>query len=330
MRVEVKIFHDSSGGGRRLIHIRHSFTSSWHMCYYRQEASSSWRLLTPLGCEHLLPPSSTITSSPSLAETEWCYLASARSPSGQSSFQHPSTLSWKEALNISLQLLITCSNSPWKCVCFFPPPSLSLVIGSYSCRVVRRDDGNAAANAHPLPAWASLSHKAAVQPGGGIIFVCVDRYCSSKPLGGFAHREQRCVYFSAGFLRAGDNKASLEMLNCGSVWKPSEEHNSKMQDVMGVREMAGCNYFWRVKHNKRAEGWCSYSESSHELKGQFTQITKTKPLSCTSPEALSHPGFLVLQSTWIQSAEKLYMKMSARKRVFPERNPPCVWDNPLF
>lgn len=77
-------------------------------------------------------------------------------------------------------------------VCFFHH-TLSVVIGSYSCRIVQCDDGNAAVNAHPLPARAPLSHKAAVQPGGGIIFVCVDRYWSSKPLGG-SHTESRDVF----------------------------------------------------------------------------------------------------------------------------------------
>lgn len=184
--VEAKMFDDSSGGGRRLIHIQRSFISSWHMCYYRQEVSSSWRLLTPLRREH--PPSL-------LPHWHWMMLFGLGSISftGQSSFQHPSTLSWKEALNISPQLLITCNELPWKCV-FFSRHTLCVVIGSYSRRIVQCDDGNAAANAHPLPVWASLSHKAAVQPWGGIIFVCVDRYCSSKPSGLRTPRAEMCLF----------------------------------------------------------------------------------------------------------------------------------------
>lgn len=133
----------------------------------------------PLGWEHLPPPP------PPLPHPHWMVLFGFGSLSftGQSSFHHPSTLSWKEALNISLQLLITCNELPCKCVCvsfFSPTVSLSLSLHlcgnwycSYSCRIVQRDDGNAAVNAHPLPVWASSSHKAAVQPAGGGLYLFV-------------------------------------------------------------------------------------------------------------------------------------------------------------
>ena len=140
----------------------------------------------------------SVSSPPSLPRQRWMMLFGLGSNSftGQSSFQHPSTLSWKEALNISLQLLITCNELLWKCVFFFHR-TLSVVIGSYSCRVVQCDGGNAAVNAHPLPARASLSHKAAVQPGGGIIFVCVDRYLELQTPRGFTHTESRDVFIWA-------------------------------------------------------------------------------------------------------------------------------------
>lgn len=139
---------------------------------------------------------------------------------GQSSFQHPSTLSWKAALNVSLKLLTTCNELLWKCV-RNPPThthhhhhhtlSLSVVIGSYGCRVVQCDDGNAAANAHPLPVGASMSHKAAVQPGGGIKCVCVDRFCSAETLRG-SHTERGALFIWAfTFLRAGDEENALKL-----------------------------------------------------------------------------------------------------------------------
>lgn len=121
----------------------------------------------PWGWEHLRP------------HQRWMMLFGLGSISftGQSSFQHPSTLSWKEALNISLQLLITCNELPWKCVWFFYPPTHthSVVISSYSCGIVQCGDGNtAAANAHPLPVAASFSDTAAVQPGGED-YICLCR-----------------------------------------------------------------------------------------------------------------------------------------------------------
>lgn len=67
-RVELKLFCDSSGGGRRLIHIQRSFIFSWHMCYYRQEISSSWRLLTPAGMRASLPP---FSASSTLNDVIW-------------------------------------------------------------------------------------------------------------------------------------------------------------------------------------------------------------------------------------------------------------------
>lgn len=64
-------------------------------------------------------------------------------------------LSSKEALNISLQLLRTANELPWKCVCVsvFPPQSHSVLIGSYGSETVQcdGDEGNAAANALPFP-----------------------------------------------------------------------------------------------------------------------------------------------------------------------------------
>lgn len=87
----------------------------------------------PLGWEHLPPPP------PPLPHPHWMVLFGFGSLSftGQSSFHHPSTLSWKEALNILLQLLITCNELPCKCVCFFffshslsLSLSISVVIGT--------------------------------------------------------------------------------------------------------------------------------------------------------------------------------------------------------
>lgn len=63
-------------------------------------------------------------------------------------------LSSKEALNISLQLLRTANELPWKCVCVcFFPQSHSVLIGSYGSETVQcdGDEGNAAANALPFP-----------------------------------------------------------------------------------------------------------------------------------------------------------------------------------
>lgn len=62
---------------------------------------SSWRLFTPAGWSLLIVAS------------EWCDLASARRPSRGTINSEP--LKRKEALNISLQLLITCNKLPWKC-----------------------------------------------------------------------------------------------------------------------------------------------------------------------------------------------------------------------
>lgn len=152
--------------------------SCWHMCYYRQEVSSSWRLLTVLGWVPPTLPSASLI----LNDVIWPWL----------DLLHRAKLI-STPINTELKrgfkyLTAAVNNTQWITLevhVFFLllHHTLSLVIGSYSCRIVQCDDGNAAANAHPLPVWASLSHKAAVQPIGGIISVCVDRYCSSKPSG---------------------------------------------------------------------------------------------------------------------------------------------------
>lgn len=109
-------------------------------------------------------------------------------------------LSSKEALNISLQLLRTVNELPWKCVhmCVFSPSHTlwhTVIIGSYSSRIVQcdGDEGNAAANALPLPIWASLSHKAAVQPGAGGLYLFVLRNTVAEPSGVHTPGAEMCL-----------------------------------------------------------------------------------------------------------------------------------------
>ena len=106
---------------------------------WRRKASHSYSVLIHILLTHVLLQAGnlqqletlnphwdeSVSSPPSLPRRRWMMLfgLSSNSFTGQSSFQHPSTLSWKEALNISLQLLITCNELLWKCV-FFSPHSL--------------------------------------------------------------------------------------------------------------------------------------------------------------------------------------------------------------
>lgn len=142
--------------------------------------TSSWRLSTPFGMRASSPSSSSSASSP-LNGVIWLRFALLHRAKLISSpinaelkrgFKYL-TAAVNNMQRITLQV----------CVCFFffsPTVSLSLSLHlcgnwycSYSCRIVQRDDGNAAVNAHPLPVWASSSHKAAVQPPGGGLYLFV-------------------------------------------------------------------------------------------------------------------------------------------------------------
>lgn len=128
-------------------------------------------------------------------------------------------------------------------------------------------------------------------PEGGLyLFVSTDTGAPNPS--GFTRWEQRCVYLS---VRAGDNKTSLEMLQLG--FRKLNESDSNIQDFTGVRRWQSVISFGKSTVTNERRSWCSYSNSSCGLKGQFNQIRQRK-LSCTSLQAWSHPNVFSVPGFW--------------------------------
>lgn len=124
-------------------------------------------------------------------------------------------------------------------------------------------------------------------PEGGLyLFVSTDTG-APNPLGVHTLRAEMCLFERSGrwqqnLFRNVELQLGLKKLN---------ESDSKIQDFTGVRRWRSVISFGKSTITNEQRGWCSYSNSSCGLKGQFNQIRQRNP-SCTSLKASSHPpGF---------------------------------------
>lgn len=126
-------------------------------------------------------------------------------------------------------------------------------------------------------------------PEGGLyLFVSTDTG-APNPSGVHTLRAEMCLFERSGrwqqnLFRNVELQLGLKKLN---------ESDSKIQDFTGVRRWRSVISFGKSTITNEQRGWCSYSNSSCGLKGQFSQIRQRNP-SCTSLKASSHPpGFSV-------------------------------------